>query len=573
MRIKLLGVGKCGSRLCYDFFAQIRGLPSSYEIRAEQKLTGLRKVLDLLIKRTGVRHLRHNLRMQWEALTGTELLRDAALYAIVDSDLDNNEVAGQLEVLAADGQALAFPGRPYSLNGLAGGCQYHIISEREVHRWKNMPEELLAPEGSEILAFAFSTAGGTGGGAGPALAAASRDPKYVETRSKVIHRMGIAVLPQSDEPYFVGEYPSEQKGVATPPMDLVEKYNVGRFFVSSLGGRDPGTANLGSLNGTWLVSNDLLRAMLHDASAGVAETGADKALDSRWISLINSYVGLALCTLCNASSRATLSYSDLDPRELNNHLTNRLYISAFGYAERTSGENGENLVRQVQELLRRALCGSRIIDGQLQGVSVPLSETCVAALASALKVPASTFGEFQKGLDEFAVEKGPREFRTARRIVAVLGHPQSASNNPVIADATKAAVNRIFSNSESPVWYYHKHSGHLDYLLLFIVDPFVPVIVNSMFDYIARTWLRDSSNGPIIDNYLKGAVQRESLKEELLAEDEIQHLPEALMGNATEDLVGRDGLIPFGPEVVISALDRVRDVLRWKKPATHRFSG
>jgi hypothetical protein len=172
MKIKILGVGKCGSRLCYDFFAQIRNLPSSYEIRAAQNKAGWSKVAKLVIEKTGYPHLRHELRKEWEALVGAELLRDQAFYAIVDSDLDNNEVAGQFEFLAANGEALLFPGKSYSLNGLAGGCQYHVISERFAHEWQPIPEELLSPEGSEIFAFAFSTGGGTGGGAGVQLAAA-----------------------------------------------------------------------------------------------------------------------------------------------------------------------------------------------------------------------------------------------------------------------------------------------------------------------------------------------------------------------------------------------------------------
>jgi hypothetical protein len=358
MKIKLIGVGKCGSRLCYDFFAQIRGLPTAYEIRAELSLGGWKKVTDFLMKKTGFPYLRFQLRKQWEALTGAELLRDAAFYAIVDSDLDNNEVAKQLEVLAGNGKALAFPGRPFSLNGLTGGCQYHLISERMVHQWKSIQEELLGSEGSEIFAFAFSAAGGTGGGAGPMLAAESRDSKYVKTSTQVIHRMGIAVLPESDEPYFADEHKSSPDGIAqapTPPMDAVEKYNVGRFFVSTLGRRTfSDRSGNNSVNGTWLVSNDLLRVMIHDTSAGRAEAGTDRAVDKQGISLINSYIGLALCTLCNASSRATNSLSDLDPRELNDHLDS-FYMSAFGHAKRDSGASGESLVLQLQRLLLMVL--------------------------------------------------------------------------------------------------------------------------------------------------------------------------------------------------------------------------
>jgi hypothetical protein len=282
--------------------------------------------------------------------------------------------------------------------------------------------------------------------------------------------MGIAVLPSSDEPYYIEEHPRASDDfveLPPPPMDVVERYNAGRFFVSMLGGRTPGVGSRNeSVNGTWLVSNDLLRVIIHDTvAAGSADIGAAKALDKQGLSLINSYVGLALCTLCNASSRETHSDSDLDARELNNHL-NSLYISAFGHAKRDSGASGESLVLHLQRLLQRTFCGTRIVDGQLQGVSVPLKETEVAALQSALLAPAITFTEFRKGLSGQPLQNEPREFRTARRVIALIGQTQGASNNLEFEEAAKAAVAHVFFNSDL-AWFPFRHAGDVDYLLVF----------------------------------------------------------------------------------------------------------
>ena len=158
------------------------------------------------------------------------------------------------------------------------------------------------------------------------------------------------------------------------------------------------------------------------------------------------------------------------------------------------------------------------------------------------------------------------------QVVVVLGQPQSARDNPAIEEAAKAAVDRIFFNSDL-AWYHHRHAGDLDYLLVFIVDPFVPVIVNSMFDYIARTWIRDSSKASLIPSYVSDEGQRKSLEDNLLREDESMHLPESLVGNTTKASIGTEEMIPFGPEVVIGALDRIRQVLKWKKVVSPRFPG
>lgn len=568
MKIKILGVGKCGSRLCYDFFAQIRNLPSSYKIRALQNMPGYKKAARMVLEKTGFYNLSHSLRKEWEALVGAELLRDQAFYAIVDSDLDNNEVAGQLEFLAGDGEALLFPGKSYSLNGLTGGCQYHFISERIAHDWQSVPDDLLNPEGSEIFAFAFSTGGGTGGGAGVQLAAASCDRKNGKSGAHVIHRMGIAVLPSSDEPYYIKEHPRPEDHfteIAPPPMDLVERYNTGRFFVSMLGRRTSG------VNGTWLVSNDLMRAMVHDTGAGgSAEVGAAKTLDAEGLSLINGYISLALCTLCNASSRGTSSDSDLDARELNNHL-NGLYISAFGHAKREPGASGESLVLHLQRLLERTFCGSKIVDGQLQGVSIPLQEMEVTALRFALMPPVTTFTEYRAKLSGQPSDNEPKEFRTAKRVVVLIGQPQGAINNIGCEEAVKTAVARIFFNSE-PVFFSFRHAGDLDFLLAFIVDPFLPVVVNSMLDYIARTWISDTAKGSLLPRYVQSLEERQSIQDLMLNEDEIMHLPASPIGSATISSIGTSVVIPYGPDIVLAALDQLRAGLQWKKIISPRFS-
>src|ERR1041385_5301973 len=92
MNIKIVGVGKCGSRICYDFFAHVRGLPSSYEIRAQGTKSAVKALFERIKDTVGFNERLLQWRREWEALTGTELLKDQASYALVDSDLANNEI-------------------------------------------------------------------------------------------------------------------------------------------------------------------------------------------------------------------------------------------------------------------------------------------------------------------------------------------------------------------------------------------------------------------------------------------------------------------------------------------------
>src|SRR5258708_2890777 len=123
MNIKIIGVGKCGSRMCYDFFAYIRGFPLAYDIRTRTRVSPLSRILEEMKKHSGIQAAAIKWRTYWEQLTGTELLKDSAYYAIVDSDLANNEIT-QFVLKDREGEETIFPGRSYHLGSHTGGCDF-----------------------------------------------------------------------------------------------------------------------------------------------------------------------------------------------------------------------------------------------------------------------------------------------------------------------------------------------------------------------------------------------------------------------------------------------------------------
>ena len=98
MKIKIVGIGKCGVRIAYDFFAYTSGIPSAYEIRLNRsENSGLSKGLaDIglpveLVKKP-IEALRSALRNLAGEFKSVYRIAERPEYVTIDSDSDNNEI-------------------------------------------------------------------------------------------------------------------------------------------------------------------------------------------------------------------------------------------------------------------------------------------------------------------------------------------------------------------------------------------------------------------------------------------------------------------------------------------------
>ena len=145
MKLKLNGIGKCGVRLAYDLFAYTHDIPTSYEIRldAKRRESLIQSVMEKL----------------FAAPNGMFRIAEEPEYVTIDSDSENNEIVNKVLFTQTEGESppiVRFPGRNYALNNFQGGCNFHVISERQIRSWKPIPEEIIGVEGISIYVVTFS---------------------------------------------------------------------------------------------------------------------------------------------------------------------------------------------------------------------------------------------------------------------------------------------------------------------------------------------------------------------------------------------------------------------------------
>jgi hypothetical protein len=354
-------------------------------------------------------------------------------------------------------------------------------------------------------------------------------------------------------------------GVIPESMDDIEKFNMGRFFVSWYGGRYKEREGR-SFNGLWLVSNDLLR--LIEANRNDPEYREPDVLKNKALSLINGYVAQALCTLCNASSQNTRSESDIDARELNINLNSYPYVSAFASlqpdGDSDSGRNAEHL----QVLFRGALSNARLAGDSLQGLSVPIVDAKLAEVRRVLDTPARSMDALDRILATYDASVGPDEFKTARRIVMFYGQPSKQVSQERKRQAERI-VKLFFPNSE---WIYahYQHPGHNEFLLLYIINPLLPATIDSMFAYIGRMWLKKGVSLSSMIN--QNVFDKDEVMNSMHSEDEALRLEEVLGESADRAVKVFEKPWPMKREHVVEALRGLHTIRHWKKAIEQTYA-
>lgn len=474
MKLKFMGVGKCGIRIVYDFFALDHSLPSAFEIRAKHSNSVLKKFLseDMQKKALDFRSKLHS--MVKDLRLSESLTPHETLYVTVDSDSENNEVVNEIVVTGGSGdvtgeRSIVFPGRNYDLNGHKGGCDFHVVSEHLAESWSGVPNEIVDASDVDIMAASFSIGGGTGGGAGSALL---QRAKNAHASDRSCHFMGIGVLPKSDETYGIE---GSIRAVAT-----YEKFNAGRFFSSHYGGRN-------DIDSLWLISNDILGFLVEtNARSELEKEGGELNLN---LSLVNEYIGQCMAALINSSSIVTSAEENADSRELNNKLEGKPFISAFATIELGSGDKTTPL-HSVKELLKAAFSNPHQTIDSLQGLSVPMDRRPLEYLADVLSGPEDD-NEFMSRIKEYDRKKGPIELESAKRVIVFYGQP-SEHYSAYKKDRIESACSTLVGGHA--VFYSYRHNHSRDTLLVLIVDPFILPVISSIYYYANEAWVKSDQN-------------------------------------------------------------------------------
>ena len=552
MQIKMVGIGKCGVRIAYDLFAYTRNLRTSYEIRLNNP------------ERAIVRTLR-TFRAAIKALVdahGLYRIAQEPVYVTIDSDSANNEIVNNvilensLEDGEERGQRYQFRGRNFGLNNYKGGCNFHVISESIARQWKDIPSEIVDNTNISVYATSFSIGGGTGGGSAPIICSLSRGASQ---NRDLCHYMGLGVLPKSDEPYF------ESDTVLVMPD--YEKFSTGRFLVSVYGNRvDEG------MNSLWLFSNDILRFLVSSqVEKGVlAKMGGEMNLN---LSYINFFIAQSLTVLANSSSTVTISDSNLDPKELNDFLNGRPFISAM--SRRTGGDfvaDIDHRVVEVKMLLRAALSNPKGGLGQLEGLSVPVADDDLDQLRKLLNDPSANYREFVDTINCYDADEGPIEFRTTYRLVILYGQPQDRTSE-VKKEMIAQVCEKVFPNSQKLIFPFRHHSD-TETLLLLLVDPFIRPVVSAMYYYANSAW---GASGENLNVEFDGLISAETFSggscERLFNKSE--EFPERIYGGGVRDILNRikqDSSVVVSSDHMVRAFRHLHEIYNRKRPTTNTSS-
>ena len=512
MKVKVIGIGKCGSRITYDLFAFVEGLPTSYELRTVSSskafLAQGKFMFDRLIS---------GAKRKWEEWARRELLiYEAPVLLVIDSDTKNNEITQAITGIKDEkGNMITFPGRVFDLSNKKGGCQYHIVSENICLNWNNMPKGIVSNDEADFVAIPFSLGGGTGGGSAPIIS--FRCKRALTDENQRVHYMGIGVLPKSNENYF--------DNAELPELSSGEGYNTGRFFVNLYSGRNPFTdTNDPSdrlMDSVWLISNDALEAIRVRAeiSSSSSSKPTTDAKDDPNIQHLNRYVAESITVICNASSPFTQSQPNFDPQEMNNELNGHPFFSAYSARKPESGDSYDVYTDLVRLSLKVAL-SNMIIDPsskQMFGLSVPAKEAHLAELNKLFSIEEPD--DFKNAIEYYDIDKGPVEFATARKVVVLYGQPydrHSEYKERLVAQV----ISKIFSNSDIEPYYY-RYGGTLDRLLILIIDPIINSVKSSIYYYLAQSWFNGKDESKQLNDLIeKESFDGDALSNLLLHEDE-----------------------------------------------------
>ena len=564
MKVKICGIGKCGVRIAYDFFAYTEGISSSYEIRIGRPTSPSAKVL----KKFGVNPDKAG-KVLREIVNIFQNFRANQLYRIsefpefvtIDSDVKNNEIlnlGGPIVLTVPEGQEgreAKFPGRNFELNNHQGGCNFHIVSESLARDWKPMPAGIgnignikqKQGDGIDIYVTSFSVAGGTGGGSAPIICQASR----AANNDSHCHYMGLGVLPKSDE-----QYVEEEPALTMPDY---EKFSTGRFLASIYGRRVPD-----GMNSLWLFSNDVLRFLLSEQleKNELGKAGGEMNLN---LSLVNFLVARSLTLLANSSSPLTRADSNVDPRELNDFLDGRPFISGMAQQQVEGDRDSAAHVRAVKKLLRGALSNIKNEGGKLEGLSVPVRASGLTHLEETLdEMNNASHSEFLKTLSAYDAAKGPFEFRTTYRLLIFYGQPEKYWSETK-KDLIERACGRFFPNAQQ-LPYHFRHHASAETLLVFLVDPFLHSIVSSVYYYANNAWSSSGENfAPKFDQLLAAPTFENP---DFFEQNELflRHI----YGEGKEDVEDRvknNEDLMVKREHILRAFRHLHEIYNWKRPS------
>ena len=472
MKPKLYGIGKCGSRIVFDFSAFTYGHPTAFEVRVQPEAVG--HVVSLYNRiQQGVVTLRDAIVKP--AVTPLRIYTPYSSVAI-ESDMNGNEVTKLLVETVSSLSHVRPIESVCQLGDRTGGCGFGAISESLAKRWiesRTYPEVMALDALEDSVAFVASSLGG-GTGSGSALIVARKVGRDYAGRSgnRPCHVMMNGILPMTDLAYG---------NEAIPVFDFADSVNTGRALASFLGTTLTDAAHADP--SLWLVANDLLRLRTTVGSRIEAST------NDRSISVVNWHVASVACLLSNVGGAGDIhargaslvrAESNFDPTEMNQHLSGRMFFT--GYASQPYEPGNDRR-------FARALCRRTLEPLDLSYSFSP--QTAPVGAGIPFRSQYWKPDELDRWCEASAARSEPltlpAELRTAGWVGVLYGQPVNAESGERLA-AVLEGVGELFPAAHVQSYRFIHQYDKQDHLCLFVVDSFSAVAFTALCHYAMQAF-------------------------------------------------------------------------------------
>ena len=473
MRPKLYGIGKCGSRIVFDFSAFTYGHPTAFEVRVQPEAVG--HVVSLYNRvQQGIVSLRDA--VVKPAVTPLRIYTPYSSVAI-ESDMNGNEVTKLLVEAVAKLSHIRPIESVCQLGDRTGGCGFGAISESLAKRWidsRTYPDVMALDTAEDSVAFVASSLGG-GTGSGSALVVARKLGRDYADRSgnRPCHVMMIGVLPMTDLAYG---------NEAIPVFDFSDSVNTGRALAAFLGTTLADASHADP--SLWLVANDLLR--LRTTIGSRIETSTN----DRSISVVNWHVASVACLLSNVGGAGDIhargaslvrAESNFDPTEMNQHLSGRTFFTGYASQPYEPGNDrrfARTLCRRTLEPLDLSYSFSPQTAPVGAGIPFRSQYWKPAELDRWCGAPPDGSG---------AQLTLPAELRTAGWVGVLYGQPVNAESGERLA-AVLEAIGELFPAAHVQSYRFIHQYDKQDHLCLFVVDSFSAVAFAALCHYAVQAF-------------------------------------------------------------------------------------
>jgi hypothetical protein len=275
--------------------------------------------------------------------------------------------------------------------------------------------------------------------------------------------------------------------------DETEQYNSGRFHLS-MASRRLSRQNTDCFHGVWLLANDLRRILAYN---GKVESQSSPLSDPT-LAKVNQYLASAFCAFLNSTSNSTPTDSDFDPTEVRNRFAGAHFVSGFAYAPAAASKPSEReQENNVMLLLTHALRNPHYQEDMAHGLSVPVGPDKLGVVLDALaQGMAQGYNNTFSELTRLGKPDYPTMFWTTERIVVLFGQPNEAYSMR-LREVLGGMVRAVFRNTDECKIYHYKHAGKNDTLLLFLINPIIPGMLNNIYYYLGQEW--DATGGSVVD--------------------------------------------------------------------------